>query len=105
MKHLLWMLLLTGCATGGYRPPAPPESASRAMTLEQINHIRIVDARDCPRIDNMVATMDEQLMLKGFTYANPEDLTAEDRRYNAAVRIVKWSLIIGCNNPHRYDKK
>ena len=110
MKQLLWimMLLLTGCAGIGYYPPAtysPASTSSPAMTLEQVTNIKVIDSRDCPNIDNMIALMDKQLTIKGLTYSNPEDLNPEDRRYNATVRIVKWSLIIGCNNPHRYDKK
>lgn len=113
MTRMLWVVLvLVGCASdpNTYQPKNPiyysaTPGRDRAMSYQQLNSIRVDDRKDCPRIDSMIAMIDEQLALKGFTNDNPEDLNAEDRRYNSTARIIKWSLIIGCNNPHRYDKK
>jgi hypothetical protein len=87
------VLCLVGCATN--------RANQQAMLYDQLASIKVT-GRDCPRMDYIVNNMETQLRLKGLTYANPEDLTDEDRKYNATARIVIWSLRIGCNNPDRY---
>jgi uncharacterized membrane protein affecting hemolysin expression len=96
-------LALTGCAVsspnGGKFITAP----GHAISLEQMESIR-TNTEQCDDLAEHVAMIDEQIKLKGFTNVNPENLNSEDQRYNRAAHIVKWSLIIGCNNPHRYEK-
>jgi hypothetical protein len=75
------------------------------MTYQQAHNFEIIDSRDCPRADDIIWQMDEQIRLRGFANKNPEELDLQDRKLNSALRINKWSLIIGCNNPHRYNKK
>lgn len=105
MKTILiaMVLALTGCAVsspnGGKFITAP----GHAISLEQMESIR-TNGEQCADLAGNVAMIDEQIKLKGFTNINPEDLNSEDQRYNRVAHIVKWSLIIGCNNPHRYDK-
>lgn len=95
MKFVFTLLVLSlvGCATNRVN--------QQAMSYEQLEAIRVSDS-DCARMDYIINTMETQLRLKGFTYANPEDLNDNDRKYNATARIVIWSLRIGCNNPNRY---
>jgi hypothetical protein len=71
------------------------------MTYEQLAGIQVSNA-DCSRIDYIIDNMNQQLKLKGILGVNPENLSAEDRRYNEKAKIIIWSLIIGCNNPDRY---
>jgi len=80
----------------------PVEKIATVEDLEAMN--RNLSSRDCPRIQQYVNYVDRQLALKGLQNANPEDLNMEDRRYNAAARIMVWGLRIGCNNPTRYKK-
>jgi hypothetical protein len=91
---ILLVVSIVGCAT---RPPYQPQAASYA-DLERVK----VDDVDCPRIDNIIDTMNTQLKLKGLIGKNPEDLTEEDLKYNSRAKVVIWSLRIGCNNPDRY---
>jgi hypothetical protein len=80
---------------------ALPVHAESPMTYEQLAAFRVNDNM-CLQIDRYVDLMERQLLLKGFTYATPEDLNDADRKYNAEARIIIWSLRIGCNNPDRY---
>lgn len=94
---LLFILLtisLVGCAS---------THQSAAMSYSEVESIKLVDSRDCQNADRIIAQMNKQLELKGFLNKNPEDLpTEEDRKYNSRVKVVIWSLRIGCNNPNRY---
>jgi hypothetical protein len=94
MKFILALVVvgLVGCANIG---PAP-------MPIEQLEAIKLRDT-DCKSIDANVDLLEQQLRLKGILGKNPEDLSQEDRRYNSTVRIMIWSLRIGCNNPNRYS--
>lgn len=98
MKLLIAMLasvVLIGCAT---RTPYQP----MAMSYYEIEKIKVTNA-DCSRAGPMISQMEEQLRLKGYAGKNPEDLaTEEDRKYNSRVKVIIWSLRIGCNNPDRY---
>ena len=78
-----------------------PAQAETAVSYEQLAAFQ-VNSSMCPRIDDYVNFFEKQLALKGFTYANPEDLNDADRKYNAEARIAIWALRIGCNNPNRY---
>jgi hypothetical protein len=75
--------------------------AETPLTYEQLAAFQ-ADSSMCPRIDAYVSALEHQLALKGFTYANPEDLNDADRKYNAEARVAIWALRIGCNNPNRY---
>ena len=78
-----------------------PAQAETAVSYEQLAAFK-VNSNMCPRIDVYVSALEHQLALKGFTYANPEELDDADRKYNAEARIAIWALRIGCNNPDRY---
>jgi hypothetical protein len=80
---------------------ALPVNAETPLTYEQLAAFRVNNSM-CPRIDEYVNALEHQLALKGFTNATPEDLSDEDRKYNAEARIAIWALRIGCNNPNRY---
>jgi hypothetical protein len=87
MKRLVWIaaLLLTACGT--------------TISSQQMEQIRIVDSRDCPRMDQIIAQMYRQLDARGLTNRRLEDMTEEQRLYNARARIIIWNLRAGCNNP------
>lgn len=101
---LVLVILVTGCANQQRTYPSYNYQPT-AMSYEEVASFKIIDGRDCPNADTIIDRMDEQLRIKGIANANPEDLNLQDRRYNAKVRIIKWALIIGCNNPDRYAKK
>lgn len=86
---------LVGCASS--RQQAKP------MDYDTLSRIRVSNYQ-CKNIDSVVAEMERNLQLKGLLDANPEDLSDEDRKYNAHARIVIWSMRVGCNNPDRYKK-
>ena len=84
---------MVGCAS----------SRQSAMTYADVERIRVVDQQDCRDPDSIIVQLNKQLELKGYLGKNPEDLaTDEDRRYNSRVKVIIWSLRIGCNNPNRY---
>jgi hypothetical protein len=80
---------------------AIPAHAETPVSYERLVAFK-VNSGMCPNIDVHINALERQLALKGFTYANPEDLNDEDRKYNAEARIAIWALRIGCNNPDRY---
>jgi hypothetical protein len=92
MKLAVILLVMVLSATARAETPIP---------YEQLAAFKVNNSM-CPRIDAYVSALEHQLALKGFTYANPEDLSDADRKYNAEARIAIWALRIGCNNPDRY---
>lgn len=94
---LIVLALLAGCAS---KAPVSTQPAS----LNELKQIKL-SSRDCAHIDYHVNYAERQLKLKGLLDKNPEDLSDEDRQYNATARIMVWSLRIGCANPNRYAKK
>ena len=93
----LVLLSLVGCA--GSRNPYQ----SRPMTYEQLSSLKATQL-DCAIIDSRIGMVEEQLRMRGLVNVNPEDLSENDRRFNATARIYIWSLRIGCNNPDRSRK-
>ena len=87
----LVLLAVTGCANNPYRP----------ATYEQLDAVKVSN-RDCGQIDRHINFLEEQLRMKGLSTAEPERLNDTDRKYNATVRTMIWSLRIGCANPDRY---
>jgi len=85
------VLSLVGCANNPYR----------SATYEQLDAVKVTN-QDCARIDRHVNFLEEQLRMKGLSNAEPEQLADADRKYNATVRSMIWSLRIGCSNPDRY---
>ena len=85
------LLALVGCANRPYRP----------ATYEQLDAVKLTDS-DCARIDKHVNFLEEQLRMKGLYTVEPEQLNDDNRKYNARVRSMIWSLRIGCSNPDRY---
>jgi len=69
------------------------------ISSQQMEQIRIVDSRDCPRMDQIIAQMYRQLDARGLNNRRPEDMTEEQRLYNARAKIIIWNLRAGCNNP------
>ena len=69
---------LVGCAT---RPTQP-----KALSYEDLTHID-VNRYKCKDIDWVVSNMEQQLRIKGLLDANPEDLSDDDRKYNAMAQI------------------
>jgi len=92
---LLLAVLVVGCATRGTGRPAIPYT--------QVDQFKVSNA-DCPRTDQIIAALNQSLNQYGILDVNPEDLTEAQRKYNERAKIIKWSLIIGCNNPDRYSK-
>jgi hypothetical protein len=88
----LVMVALAGCANNPYR----------SATYEQLDAVKVTN-QNCNRIDHHVTFLEEQLRMKGLSTAEPERLNDADRKYNATVRSMIWSLRIGCNNPDRYQ--
>jgi hypothetical protein len=93
MKYSVALILLglVGCANNPYR----------TATYEQLDAVKVTN-QDCARIDKHVNFLEEQLRMKGLSQADPEQLNDTDRKYNATVRSMIWSLRIGCSNPDRY---
>ena len=87
-------ILLVGLLATSARAETP-------LSYEQLAAFRVNNSM-CPRIDDYVKSLERQLALKGLTYATPENLNDDDRKYNAEARIAIWALRIGCNNPDRY---
>jgi hypothetical protein len=87
----LVMAALAGCANSPYR----------SATYEQLDAVKVTN-QNCARIDHHVNFLEEQLRMKGLSTATPENLNEADRKYNATVRSMIWSLRIGCSNPDRY---
>jgi len=94
---ILIAAITVGCSSA-------PQYSPSAMTYEQVVQLHYDDV-DCPRGNQILDQLDEQLRLKGYDKVNPEELTRTDRLYNSRVRAAKWGLIIGCNNPDRYARK
>jgi ABC-type thiamine transport system ATPase subunit len=90
------VVALVGCAN---TKPAVPQ----AVSYEQLAAIKLSN-NDCVNIDRIVNWTETQLRLRGLTNVMPEDLSNDDRQYNATARIMVWSLRIGCANPNRYNK-
>lgn len=85
-----------GCAS-------QPRYSARVLSYAEVEQIKVVDGRDCINPDILIGQMEEQLRLRGYAGKNPEDLaTEDDRKLNSRIRVVIWSLRIGCNNPDRY---
>ena len=76
---------------------------NKPMSYEQLSSIKVGN-QQCKDMDLIIEEMKNQLRMKGLENSTPEDLNDADRQYNATVRIIIWSLIIGCNNPGRYAK-
>lgn len=94
MKFAAVLLSLTvvGCATN--RPTIP---------YQQIQQFKVTSA-DCPQADQIISKLNASLARYGIQDMNPEDMTEAQRQYNERAKIIKWSLIIGCNNPNRYSQ-
>ncbi len=82
---VLAVLLISACGT--------------RISSQQMEQIQIVDSRDCPRMDQIIATLYRQLETRGLSNRRPEDMTEEQRLYNARAKIIIWNLRAGCNNP------
>ena len=89
---LLATLTVVGCASS--RPTIP---------YQQIQQFKASSA-DCPQTDQIISNLNASLARYGILDKNPEDMTETQRQYNERAKIIKWSLIIGCNNPNRYSQ-
>lgn len=69
------------------------------VSNQQMEQIRIVDSRDCPRMDQIIDNLNQQLARRGLQNRRPEDMNESDRMYNARAKIIIWNLRAGCNNP------
>lgn len=94
---LLALFSLGGCASTN-----PNRDGFRgSISYNQLSSIQVHNS-DCPRIDEIIAYVEQQQRLRGTFGKSPEDLNEADRKYNEKARIIVWSLRIGCNNPRRY---
>jgi hypothetical protein len=85
-------LTLTSC-THQVRP--------EAVSLEELRGIA-VDSNSCKNLDNSVIFLENQQRIKGIPPTAPELLNQHDREYQARIRILVWSLRIGCANPDMF---
>lgn len=79
------VLLISACGT--------------TISNQQMAEIKIIDSRDCPRMDQIIDTLNRQLAARGLANRRPEDMSEADRMYNARAKIIIWNLRAGCNNP------
>jgi len=99
MKVLAAALLLASSVA-----MAQPAPHYRLLTISELRSIKLNDGM-CPDKDSYIAEMEDQLTRKGIgVAANPESLSKEDTEFNAAAKILIWSLRVGCANPDRYKK-
>jgi len=69
------------------------------ISNQQMAEIKIIDSRDCPRMDQIIEQLNRQLAVRGLANRRPEDMSESDRMYNARAKIIIWNLRAGCNNP------
>jgi hypothetical protein len=79
----------------------PPTAISKILPPQamSVGEITSLDpkGKDC---DNQVAwerLMNNQIQMRGLEGKNPEDMTPEDREFNAGAHQILWSLRIHCS--------
>lgn len=74
-----------------------------ALSYVDLQNIRVTSA-DCPRIDQKINFVEEQLKRRGLYGQDPTTFTEEERLYNVRAHGIIWGLRIGCSNPNRYKQ-
>lgn len=71
---------------------------AHSMTYQELSRFADrLSLADCPRIDNIIDMVENQLRLRRMIDVRPEDLNDHDRNYNALARIIIWNMRINCN--------
>jgi len=99
---------MVGCAQVPppyYRLGTQSQYPARGILTQQDLDLmaRKVSNKDCVAIDANIYMLEQQLKYRNLYNRVPEDLTDDDRKYNATAKTIIWALRIGCNNPTRYQ--